>query len=159
MHCIDIYDKVKNNLKSENVIPFTKAAIDEIAENFAEMAHDRSLILKTCAEDFDFQKYGIEHSRCVDPELISKLLTCDMSVKSDSNQRTSCECAESIDIGQYNTCNHGCKYCYANKNPQKAFENYKYHDKTSPLLLGVIKPDDTLIQGAQKTFQKVKRYD
>ena len=59
----------------------------------------------------------------------------------------------------YDTCMNGCKYCYANKNPQKAFENYKYHDKTSPLLLGVIKPDDTLIQGAQKTFQKVKRYD
>ena len=73
--------------------------------------------------------------------------------------RQGCHCIESRDIGAYDTCMNGCKYCYANKNPQKAFENYKYHDKTSPLLLGVIKPDDTLIQGAQKTFQKVKRYD
>ena len=64
--------------------------------------------------------------------------------------RQGCHCIESRDIGAYDTCMNGCKYCYANKNPQKAFENYKYHDKTSPLLLGVIKPDDTLIQGAQK---------
>lgn len=49
---------------------------------------------------------------------------------------------------------NGCKYCYANKNQQKAFENYKYHDKTSPLLLGKVKPEDTIIQGAQKSFQK-----
>jgi hypothetical protein len=49
---------------------------------------------------------------------------------------------------------NGCKYCYANKKPQKAFENYKYHDPDSPLLLGHLKETDTVLQGAQKTFQK-----
>ena len=52
---------------------------------------------------------------------------------------------------------NGCKYCYANKNPQKALENYKYHDKDSPLLLGAVKSDDTILQGAQKSFLKEKR--
>lgn len=72
-------------------------------------------------------------------------------------KRQGCHCIESRDIGVYDTCMNGCKYCYANKNPQKAFENYKYHNKTSLLLLGVGKPDDRFIQGAQKSFQKEKK--
>jgi len=49
---------------------------------------------------------------------------------------------------------NGCKYCYANQNPKKAFENFKLHDPDSPLLLGHIEATDTVTQGAQKTFLK-----
>ena len=52
---------------------------------------------------------------------------------------------------------NGCKYCYANKNPQKALDNYKYHVKTSPLLLGVVKPNDVIIQGLQKSLKKEEK--
>lgn len=67
--------------------------------------------------------------------------------------RRGCHCMESRDIGAYDTCMNGCKYCYANKDPQKAFENYRYHDPASPLLLGQVKPEDTIVQGAQKSFR------
>ena len=49
---------------------------------------------------------------------------------------------------------NGCKYCYANKSPQKARENYKLHDPASPLLLGGIGEDDVIIRGNQKSFLK-----
>ena len=68
--------------------------------------------------------------------------------------RQGSHCIESRDIGAYDTCLNGCKYCYANKNPRKAYENYKYHDPVSPLLLGHVNPEDTIIQGAQKSFQR-----
>lgn len=67
--------------------------------------------------------------------------------------RQGCHCIESRDIGAYDTCMNGCKYCYANKNLHKAFENYRLHDPMSPLLFGGLKPDDTVIQGAQKSFR------
>ena len=31
--------------------------------------------------------------------------------------RQGCHCIETRDIGAYDTCPNGCKYCYANKTP------------------------------------------
>ncbi len=38
--------------------------------------------------------------------------------------------------------------------PEKAAENFKTHNPVSPLLPGHVQPEDTIIQGVQKFFQK-----
>ncbi len=42
--------------------------------------------------------------------------------------REGCGCTESTDIGAYDSCPHGCIYCYANVNKEKADRVFKAHD-------------------------------
>ena len=47
--------------------------------------------------------------------------------KKDKGQRPFCECMESKDIGEYNTCPHLCEYCYANTSKTAALANNRRH--------------------------------
>lgn len=129
------YKKVSRNLRQSgiNYREWDEKSMLEFASRLSTMNHDNwNLKLATCAERIDLSEYGIEHNRCIDPELISRLAPDNAvlqnflyNAKTDSGQRKACGCILSKDIGAYNTCPHGCLYCYANTSPASAFANYK----------------------------------
>lgn len=55
----------------------------------------------------------------------------------DKGQRQWCGCIRSKDIGEYNTCVHGCEYCYANASKELAITNHKRH-QLNPLKESII---------------------
>lgn len=74
---IALYKKVASNLKS-NGIPYHEWQIDQM-EDFASklsvMNQERGwgFQLATCGEKIDISKYGIQHNRCIDGDLITRL--------------------------------------------------------------------------------------
>lgn len=82
--------------------------------------------VQACAMADDYSAFGIKPARCIDDQLLRKLFPGNqklmaflgdgkMTIKDDPSQRKNCHCIPSKDIGEYNTCGHGCLYCYANK--------------------------------------------
>lgn len=132
---IESYKKVSRNLRHSgiNYREWDEVTMREFASRLSTLNRDNwNFRLAICAEFIDLSEYGIEHNRCIDPELISRLAPNDAvlqnflyNARGDSGQRKACGCILSKDIGAYNTCPHGCLYCYANTFPASAFENYK----------------------------------
>lgn len=153
----DAYPKVENNIRGQNARPCEQAEMETLAREFSAIAKANRLTLKTCAEAIDLERYGIEHNCCIDPALIEKITGWAIRAKKDANQRPECGCAESIDIGQYNTCRHGCRYCYANFNPQSVETFLRQHDKNSPLLIGRPESADKVTERKMKPLRTERK--
>ena len=147
---VDLYEKVKKNLNGLNARECSDADIARLAASFSETAREYGLVLQTCAERVDLRQYGIVHGSCVDAELIAKIIGWKLNAKKDPNQRSECGCVESLDIGQYNTCRHGCRYCYATFNPQSVATFSERHDPTSPFLIGGPEEEDKVTERKMK---------
>jgi DNA repair photolyase len=87
---------------------------NEIVKNFARIAGENGIQLCACALKNIWAEYGVKQSRCTDPELFSKLCGGRVKTRRLDGQRKDCGCMPCVDIGIYNTCAHGCVYCYAN---------------------------------------------
>ena len=143
---IDFYRNTSKNVSGLSLHEFTEEAQKNLARELATIAHSYGLLIDTCAEGIELQEYGIEHARCIDDRLLSKLLGCPLDVGKDKSQRLECGCIESIDIGAYNTCRNGCKYCYAKYREKTVCSNFAKHIPDSTLLFGEVGSDDKITE-------------
>ena len=103
------------------------------------------LQLETCAEAIELADLGIGHASCIDAELLGRVGGCRLDTVKDKNQRGECGCAASIDIGAYNTCLHGCIYCYANDS-RRQLQQITAGNSSSPLLCSELEPADKVTE-------------
>ena len=77
---------------------------------------------------------GIGEARCIDAERLSDLVQRPIAAR-ESGNRPGCRCAVSRDIGAYDTCPHGCVYCYAVADRDRAVGNFRTHDPEADCLM------------------------
>ena len=147
---VEMYKKLETNMPE--LRPLSEEDKDTLAHGLGTLAKQYGIFIQTCGTNGDFARYGIHASGCMTLDILGKANGIVFKNLKHKGMRQGCHCIESRDIGAYNTCLNGCKYCYANTKSHKARENYRLHDPASPLLLGHVKPEDTIIQGEQKSF-------
>lgn len=147
---VEMYKKLEKNMPE--IIPFTPEDKINILTGLGKTGEKYNLKIQTCADKEDYTKYGICSSGCITSEIVSKANGIKFKKIQHKGSRQFCKCIPSRDIGWYDTCPNGCKYCYANKNPDIAFKNLKNHDKNSPILIGNIKDTDIIHEGKQESF-------
>ncbi len=150
---IDLYEKTKRNMEELNIRPFSESEMLELAADMAKIASNNQMDIESCAEVINLQNAGIKHGCCIDKRLIEKIIGYKLQGEKDKNQRKECGCLESVEVGTYNTCRNGCKYCYANFNDVRVADSIKRYDINSPLLCGAVNKDDVITNRKVKSLK------
>lgn len=140
---MDEYKNVRINKDILKYRTFTREDYKKIGEAFSKSAMDNGMSVQTCFEDNDLTEYGFVKGECLSHGL-AYILTGKKFKSSNVRKEKKCECVQMVDIGDYNSCMHMCKYCYANYDEKAVSSNFKMHDDNSSLLIGSIQSDDVI---------------
>lgn len=143
---VSFMDEYKNVRSNKNILKyrtFTREDYKKIGEAFSKSAMDNGMSVQTCFEENDLTEYGFVKGECLSHEL-AYILTGKKFKSSNVRKEKKCECVQMVDIGDYNSCMHMCKYCYANYDEKAVSSNFERHDDNSSLLIGSIQSDDVI---------------
>ncbi len=141
---LSLYEKCKRNMQDIELLAIEETDKMRFVSQLAAIADTYSMQLCACCDSFLQQRCGVEAARCIDDRVLAAILGHPVRGKKDSGQRPGCGCVASIDIGAYNTCGHGCRYCYANVSEKIVAHNFASHDPDAPLLTGVLTGRETI---------------
>ncbi len=133
-----LYPKVRRRLQALEkqgikVLAVSEAEQADLARQLAGIAAEHGIELYSCCNDHLVGGL-VKKAHCVDVELLASLFNLEAGFYRIRPTRKQCGCWESVDIGVYNTCPHGCIYCYASTGAG-ASKNYQRHDPGSPVLI------------------------
>ena len=131
----DPYPKVNRRLRKTGIAVEKAAGSPEqqtdLLARFTAVADRSGLEIQSCAEAAltagvplggcarppvglgGYARPPVGPGKCVDEELLNELFGLGLPYRKDPAQRKLCLCQQSVDIGSYGTCRHGCLYCYA----------------------------------------------
>ncbi len=153
---VDLYVKTQRNAKELDIARMTDGEMTDFTGEMARIAARYHLTVETCAEQIDLAKAGIGYGSCINKQLIERITGFKLLGGKDKNQRGECGCLESVEVGSYNTCLNGCKYCYANFSDNKVKANRKLYDPDAPLLCGVLTADDKITDRKIKSLKDMQ---
>jgi hypothetical protein len=105
----------------------------DLIGRLADIAGAHGITLYSCCGD-GLINDRVRKAHCIDGALIEQLFFPQGLIHKEKPTRDGCGCTESVDIGTYDTCPHGCVYCYANANKAVARRAFENHDPDSAFL-------------------------
>lgn len=105
----------------------------QLLQQLAPLAAGHGIQLHSCCQEALCAVPQVVKAHCVDIETIRALAPERFRKVRAAPTREDCGCHESRDIGYYDSCPHGCIYCYANLNRARAKNFYENYLKTRAL--------------------------
>ena len=147
---IDLYEKTRRNFPEvRSVLPEQRLALGKA---FAEIGKQYGMTIKPCAEGNDLAQFGADCGGCITVRTYEKAIRRRLKIPVKTSFRKECACYLGGDIGEYNTCGHLCRYCYANYDADTVKMNMSRHDPESPLLIGHLTPEDRVYEAKQESW-------
>lgn len=135
---VTYYPKVRKSMKreleEENPLEVSQDEQINLLTKMVAIAKNYDIQLFSCCQDHLTAVNGVEKGSCIHFPLLKKLFNLDLCID-QAPTREQCGCYKSYDIGFYNSCPHGCVYCYANISRRSALNNYKKHDPSSQFII------------------------
>lgn len=146
---LDEYRDTRRHMAGLGVRAFPVREQLALAAELKQIADRQGMRLCSCAEGIDLASLGILPARCIDPARLAAQVGESWQVPRAAGQRPACRCAQSVDIGAYDSCKGGCLYCYAGG--QKP--GFVAHDPASALLVGRPGPEDQVTDRPMPAFR------
>lgn len=121
----DDYAKARKRLAAAGLPVLPDEASVPLAGELRNIAGEHGIELHSCCEELE--TVGIPPGACIDGALIDRLWGLGLGSRTDPGQRKGCRCAPSVDLGAYDTCLHGCLYCYATRSEAAARQRHDAH--------------------------------
>jgi hypothetical protein len=148
---IDLYAKTKRNFPEARQVARQEREV--IGREFTKIGEQNGIRIRTCCEGTELAKFGIDVSGCMSQSVIERAIGMTLDVpKRVKSPRNDCTCLLGHDIGMYNTCAHGCIYCYANYDQATVHKNIALHDPGSPFLIGGAREGDIIKDARQESY-------
>lgn len=148
---IDLYKKVRKNFPQAREVTEKDRVI--LGKEFIRIAKKYDMVIRPCAEGDELSKYGADCSGCMTLHTFEKAIHGTLNAPKIRSQRTACACLLGKDIGQYDTCAHLCRYCYANTDAEAVKRNRRLHDPRSPFLTGTLQKEDVIHEAKQEKWR------
>jgi hypothetical protein len=123
------YKRALSNLRKytdHSLVDLPAEIQQEYAQRLATRAEQYGISMFACCNDHLLSE-KIGKASCIDGARLSALFKVPVDTRLAAT-RKECACTRSIDIGAYDTCAHGCVYCYANSDKNKADKAQREHD-------------------------------
>ncbi len=131
------YKKVLINLKKyagHALIDMADGMKRDYAHRLAERSESYGIRLSACCNDYLLSDM-VSKASCIDGQYLAGTFKVPVDTRPAAT-RKECACTKSVDIGAYDTCAHGCAYCYANTNADKARSaKQRHHPEWSSLTM------------------------
>jgi hypothetical protein len=137
---IGCYEHVQERMAH---VKWSELAVEKktaMASQLASIAKQYGMQLTMCCEP-SMQPKGTRPSHCVDAERFARLVLHPIKA-AHGGSRPGCRCFANRDIGDYETCMHGCIYCYATDDHALNKTFHAVHDAGAEILIPLAEGSD-----------------